>query len=355
MWVQKRGDKYRYFQKYVDKAGRKRTICLTLPDDKKSSRKIAEKRLAEMIAERQPLKGRSITFGEMLVQYKAYLSKEMKPQTARIAEYQFRGIEKLIGSDTMMNALSAPLVRERLSDANPATYNERLKHFKAALRWAYREEIIENVDFLARLPKKRVESRREALAGKYLEADELKKLLDGMSVKKWRLLSAFLVLSGLRIGEAIALTQKDVDLKNREITVNKTYSLPLKAVSPNAKTDSGNRVVSIQDELLQTISEINAIMPRRRTIFFDDGGYILYEAYAKYLRENTERIIGRRLSPHALRHTHVALLAAAGLSYDAIARRVGHAHSDITRDVYMHVTQRLREHDAEAVRGIKLL
>jgi integrase len=39
--------------------------------------------------------------------------------------------------------------------------------------------------------------------------------------------------------------------------------------------------------------------------------YISYDVYAKYFRENTERIIGRRLTPHSLRHTHTAMLAEA--------------------------------------------
>lgn len=356
MWTQKTASgKIRYFERYTDRSGKSKVVSITLPDARKSTQRIAQERLMEL-AKVSPKAGMSISFGEMLRRYKAHLAKEMKPQTAHAAEMQFRKIEAQIGKETLLSALTAPYVRDALFfDSSPAKYNERLKHFKAALRWAYREELIEDVNFLDRLPKIRSEARREALTDKYLEADELKTLLDGMKVEKWRLLTEFLVLSGLRIGEAMALTQKDVDLKARTITINKTYSLNLGAVSENAKTDAGNRIVSIQDELRECIERINATMPRRRTLFFDHDGFISYPTYSKYFRENTEKYVGRRLTPHALRHTHVALLAAAGIPLDAISRRLGHASSDITREVYFHVTKKLMENDAKQLLKVQLL
>ena len=39
--------------------------------------------------------------------------------------------------------------------------------------------------------------------------------------------------------------------------------------------------------------------------------------YCKYLKENSTAI-GHRITPHALRHTHVSLLAASGLSLEEI-------------------------------------
>lgn len=349
MWTQTLpSGKVRYFERYDGKV-----YTITLPDAKKSTQKEAVVRLR---LKANVVKPDTVTFGTMLDRYKAHLAKEMKPQTAYAADMQFRKIEKQIGRETRLAALTAPYVRKQLYfDGSASKYNERLKHFKAAIRWAYLEEMIEDIHFLDRLPKMRSERRREALAGKYLEADELNALLDGMKEEKWRLLTEFLVLSGLRIGEAIALLQSDVDLKARTITINKTYSLVMGAVSENAKTDAGNRIVSIQNELRGCIARINKTMPRRRTLFFDDGGFVQYTTYSKYFRENTERIIGRRLTVHSLRHTHVALLAAAGISLDAISRRLGHSDSAVTRDVYFHVTKKLQERDADEIKAVSIL
>lgn len=355
MWSQKtESGKVRFYERYTDRSGKKKIVSVLMPDGRKSSQRLA----ADALRQKMDLpasSGRTVTFGEMVERYKEHMRKEFKPQTAYAADMQFRPIVKMVGKDVYLSALTAPMVRNALFDGSASKYNERLKHFKAALRWAYREELIANVDFLDRLPKMRSESRREALSEKYLEADELKTLLAGMKTERWRLLTEFLALSGLRIGEAMALTQKDVDLKACEITVSKTFSLVLGKVSENAKTDAGNRTVSIQDELRDCIMRINKTMPRRRTLFFDHDGFVNYQSYSKYFRENTERLIGRRLTPHALRHTHVALLAAAGIPLDAIARRLGHASSDVTREVYFHVTRRLKEKDADQLRAVRIL
>ena len=353
MWTQTlKSGKVRYFERFQDKTGRSKVFSITLDDERKSTQKIAREELRIKAGKFPDGRKSYISFGELVRRYKAHLRAEYKPQTAEAAEFKFRAILRGIGEDTLVNQLTAPMVRAALMDKAPSKYNERLKHLKAALRWAYTEELVDDVQFLDRLPKMRSERRREALADKFLEADELKNLLEGMKVEKWKLLTEFLVLSGLRIGEATALNQRDVNLDTRQITVNKTYSLMTGKVSPSAKTEAGNRIVSIQDELRDCITKINALFPQHRKLFFPD---LVYEAYAKFLRENTLLYTGKKLSPHALRHTHVALMAAAGVPLDVISRRLGHANSEITRDVYMHVTEKLREKDADQIREVKLL
>ena len=43
------------------------------------------------------------------------------------------------------------------------------------------------------------------------------------------------------------------------------------------------------------------------------------------------------------------------MSYDAIARRLGHSDSKITREVYMHVTQKLKERDEAIMKDVRIL
>jgi integrase len=80
-----------------------------------------------------------------------------------------------------------------------------------------------------------------------------------------------------------------------------------------------------------------------------------YFAYAKYFRENTERLLGRSLTPHCLRHTHVALLAENGMPLDMISRRLGHQDSRITREVYFHVTEKLKEKENRMLQKVSIL
>ena len=51
----------------------------------------------------------------------------------------------------------------------------------------------------------------------------------------------------------------------------------------------------------------------------------------------TAAIGGRRISLHALRHTHASSLIAAGVDILTVSRRLGHANPTITLGVYGHL------------------
>ena len=149
----------------------------------------------------------------------------------------------------------------------------------------------------------------------YLEKDELSQLLDNMEIEKWKLLTQFLCLSSLRIGELIALDDKDVDkVEGGYIRISKTYSLPLKIIT-SPKTESSAREVFIQPELAECINEMRRIIQTEKIqynhssgLFYPDinGGYLNYDSYRQYFCEQTKAVTGRRITPHACRHTFLA-------------------------------------------------
>ena len=87
-----------------------------------------------------------------------------------------------------------------------------------------------------------------------------------------------------------------------------------------------------------------------------NGAHLSYYAYNKYLKELAQRVLHRdNVTTHIMRHTHVSLLAEAGVPLEAITRRVGHVDSDITRKIYLHVTKKLKEKDREQIRKVQIL
>lgn len=48
------------------------------------------------------------------------------------------------------------------------------------------------------------------------------------------------------------------------------------------------------------------------------------------------------LSTHMFRHTHVTLLAEAGVPINVISERLGHSKIDTTLDIYTHVTENMK-------------
>ena len=60
-------------------------------------------------------------------------------------------------------------------------------------------------------------------------------------------------------------------------------------------------------------------------------------------------------SAHTLRHTHASLLIEQGVDIEYISRRLGHKNSRLTREIYIHVTTKMRERENERLREVRLL
>ena len=74
-----------------------------------------------------------------------------------------------------------------------------------------------------------------------------------MDVAKWKLMTRFLILSGLRIGEAIALNDSDVA---EAISVTKTMDIGTGERKIRTKTDCSTREVFVQPELEEVVQDI---------------------------------------------------------------------------------------------------
>ena len=120
----------------------------------------------------------------------------------------------------------------------------------------------------------------------------------------------------------------------------------------------------MQDQLLKLCLHIKKYMAHERMrtgcrtkLFLSDtdGEYLQYAAYNKYLKSVTQRTVGKKVTTHFMRHTHVALMSEKGIPLDVIARRLGHSDSKTTKEIYFHVTEKLKQRDWDIVRNINII
>ena len=130
------------------------------------------------------------------------------------------------------------------------------------------------------------------------------------------------------------------------------------------KTAAGNRYVHIQPELAKVVWRIrsesnqNRLISGHRCPYFvvsPYGGRLSYDKANRVFKELCVRLVGKELTLHALRHTHVALMAAAGVDLDVIGRRLGHASTKVTREIYYHVTEKQKEKDNALLDAVSVL
>ena len=366
MWIEKRKDKYLAVERYTDfLTGKQKRVSVTIDKDTKQARNKAQQILQAKIdaLRQQDPEPQAVTLDQLRKDYIAYQTRIYKASTVHRNENILTIVIGIIGPDTLCTRLSAGNIMKALLDTGKpnVTINTYLTRLKAMLRWGYQNDMCPEIaGKLKLLPDK---SEREKIQDKFLEKDELKRLLDGMQVVQWKNLTQLLALSGLRIGEALALTYDNIDVNARIIHINKTFALITKTIT-SPKTVDSVREVYMQDELLSCCRKLLTGAKRRALeygyhsdlIFCDiDGRYINYDVYEKYLRENGERILNRKITSHVMRHTMTSLFAEAGVPLDVISRRLGHHDSRITRDIYYHVTKTQRKKDHDAVRQISIL
>ncbi len=370
MWVEKTNSgKFRMVERYEDYlTGKERRVSVTFEKDTRPARKAAYDALLEKLknAQKQQPKNDGLRLGDLAELYAAHIAEEFRPSTARSAKSIIAHVAECIGRDVLIERLNARDVRTRLAGSGkpPQTVNTYIKKYKAMMRWAYRAEYLKDISYLDRITPVKVPPNGKDVSEKYLEPEELRKLIESIDYEPYRLLVEFLVLTGLRFGEAAALDRADVDIDKKIISIAKTYDNRLH-VCRVPKTAGSIREIHIQPELMRVIKRIRPAMLRQQMVYqYKDKGFlfcgksgerILEEAFCRFLRHRGMKSIGRPVWPHMLRHTHASLLFASGLTMDAVSRRLGHASSAITREIYVHVTEQLKQRDNEALDRIKIM
>lgn len=166
-----------------------------------------------------------------------------------------------------------------------------------------------------------------------LTAEEVRRLIAAASPKaptgiRNRALIAVLYRSGLRLGEALALYPKDVDVAGGTVTVlhGKGDRRRTVGMDPGA--------LALVERWLATRERLG--IPRRRPIFCTLTGAGLDDSYVRHLmpRLAARAGIDKRVHAHGLRHTHAAELAGEGLAMNLVQAQLGHA-SLATTDRYL--------------------
>ena len=149
-------------------------------------------------------------------------------------------------------------------------------------------------------------------------------------------LLAFMVMSGCRIGEALALTWERVDLVAAKVTFDATVvRVPGKGLlhQQHGKTAASTRTISIPAQAVELLERRDRIAA---VAFPSLMGTLRDPVDAESVwRRNRDRLGYPSSTSHSLRKTTATALDVAGMSARAIAEYLGHSKPSLTQDVYM--------------------
>ncbi|TDM47787.1 site-specific integrase [Macrococcoides goetzii] len=194
----------------------------------------------------------------------------------------------------------------------------------------------------------------------FIDHDKIEPFLE--DVKRRNLYHYFLfrliIETGLRVGEACALTWQDVDRENNIINVTKSYD-EKRDILGETKTKVNRDVYitkKLSVELFKFLQVHNANKIVNEKLYDNKYNFIFVNEFGKPLSRSSihntmvycsEKVLGYKLSIHKLRHTHATLLLESGVPIQVIAERLGHASSEMTEKVYAHVTDKMKKDNFE--------
>lgn len=161
----------------------------------------------------------------------------------------------------------------------------------------------------------------------------------------------FLLGTGMRISEALALTWFDVDFDKKEIRINKTISRTSNTdyrVINSTKTKSSTRSIPLTDNLIRILKaqkERNSLLysqPSDNRIFLSSAGRTsnyntVNSCIDHIISEINKNVYFAPISAHAFRDTFATRCIEQGMNPQTLKAILGHSSLAMTMDLYSHV------------------
>jgi integrase len=195
-----------------------------------------------------------------------------------------------------------------------------------AVEWGY---LHENAARLVKLPRRELAKQRP-----FLTLEQVHRLLAALNEPS-RSIVLLLVLTGLRIGELLALRWSDVDIGQSSLRVRQTV---YQGRFDTPKTQASAAPVPLSREAIETLIRLAPGHAADGLVFANRNGSAL----------NARNLLRRALRPacvaagvpritwHSLRHTHATLLAAQGEPVKTIQSQLRHSTVRLSLELYTH-------------------
>jgi integrase len=282
-------------------------------------------------------------------------------------------------SDYRLRIKNSVLANMKLIDIHPPTmqayFNDLLKTHSVFTVWqthkllktffiycVKNDSIIKNPLRTVELP----EAPPKTEINRALNDDEVKKITASATENANYFIFMFAALTGLRLGEILALTHKDIDFTRNVVKVSKSLRFlkvdgEYTAVITSPKTEDSIRDIPLLDGI-KTRLKIHIVNEKTKHLklgkpFSDDcimfssdaGPYREASHVRKILARLCKKVEMERCTFHSLRHAFCTILARQGVPLKTASVLMGHSDISITAKIYTHVD------NAELKKGIEKL
>ena len=275
--------------------------------------------------------------------------------------------------DICIDSLSADDIQAMVNELKVrysfSTVKKAYECINACLKYAVkRRDIAYNVAESVTIPTNTERSNSDI---HFFSEDEIRLILqesvrcykNGSRVYRMGEIFVFLLNTGLRIGEALALEVRNIDFENQLLTVRSNIVYVKDRTDsgkkyrcikqPSTKTKSGSRIVPLNDEAVRALISLRGINGGVPYVFATKNGKRIHPRNIdRTFRGILQRCGIRCTGVHSLRHTFASRLFAKGIDVKTVSELLGHSDVGITYDTYIHLIQEQR---AAAVSAIEIV
>lgn len=242
--------------------------------------------------------------------------------------------------------------------------------------------------FILNSPASRVKAPKvEKTEARHFDIDQTEYIFELIENEpiKYKTAVYIAIYGGMRLGELSGLEWSDIDLDNGILKIHQSLQyIPGEGIfSKSPKNESSNRLISLPKTVINLIREYKVWQNGEKAkldnlwhkeydnIFTTRDGKPIYPGtiskwFNKFIKQHNEKImndetIAKEDKPnyllanvnfHGLRHTSASILINQGLDVTTVSKRLGHARTSTTTDIYSHS---LQKSDMEAANKLENL
>ena len=204
---------------------------------------------------------------------------------------------------------------------------------------------------------KKPKAKKETPKVEALTIDEQKKLVEILqqSNHKYKNIILLALYTGMRIGEVLAITRDNINLKENTLSIEKTLTRDKNdkvILGSTTKTVTGKRKIFLSDNAISIIKDVlnNNLFNTYNLIFYDydKSTFITPNEINCYLKRlNAKYGICKSIHTHMLRHTFATRCIESGMQAKVLQQILGHKKISTTLDTYTSVFEKFNKDESE--------
>ena len=305
--------------------------------------------------EYEPLNKKKLTFKQLFESWDKVYKPTVKESTYAVTMRYFNNhILSALGNiyiEKITVAECQKAVNEWFEEA-PHTFDRFIHYASKVFKYGIDMELLTS-NPMEKVIKPKLKERPQQYQ-EFYDKDELNKFLSCAKKCNFRYFVYFRLLAytGMRKGESLAVKWSDIDFETNTISItrNVTTGLNNRPYISNGKTANSVRRIPVDSETMNYLKEWRYCqqkdMLKKGFNFLDADNYIFptinngitsLSKPRQWNKSICDKFGLRRIKIHGFRHTHASLCYSAGLNAKEIQKRLGHADSKTTMNVYTHV------------------